>query len=110
MIMERVKEVQDILEFKQNTIYTKQATLRLTTRDDDISMNMLRIIYRQHDISWVKQLPDAYIIEQKEKPTDDLLFDLASKTPTYFVEKNLVDLEISHDILLNKSVEKVASK
>ena len=56
-------------------------------------MNMLCTLCRQHGISCRKQLPAAYIIEKKEKSTDDLLFDLASKNipmPTYFVKVLLI--------------------
>ena len=77
MITERVKYGKETIEFKQDKIYLERATLRLTTRDNGISMNMLLKMYRQHSISWIKNLPDAYIIEKKIKSADDLLFDLA---------------------------------
>ena len=84
------EEGQETIEFKRDRIYIERATLRLTTRNNVISMNMLCTLSRQHGISWRKNLIDSYIIEKKSKSTDDLLFDLASKnipTPTYFVKK-----------------------
>ena len=74
---------------------------------------MLRTLRRQHDTTWRKQLPAAYIGEKIEKSTDNLLFDSESKnipTPNYFVKKNPIDLAMAHDISLNKSVEKGVSK
>ena len=64
-------------------------------------MNMLRTLRRQHDTTWRKQLPAAYIGEKIEKSTDNLLFDSESKnipTPNYFVKKNPIDLAMAHDI------------
>ena len=60
-----------------------------------------------------KNIPAAYTIEKRGKSTDDLLFDLASQnipTPTYFVKIYIIDLEMAHDISLNKQVEKGVSK
>ena len=51
MIMERVKEGQETIEFKWGKFYTKQETLRLTTRDNDISINVIRTLCRQHKSS-----------------------------------------------------------
>ena len=88
IITERVKDGKEAIELKQDTIYTKRATLRFTTKDNGISMNMLSTVWKQNEIAWIKQLPDEYIIEKEAKSTDDLLFDLASRnipTRIYFV-------------------------
>ena len=51
MIMIRMKEVQETIELKSDTIHIEQATLKLTTRDNGISIHMLRTIFRQNNIS-----------------------------------------------------------
>ena len=55
MIMIRMKEVQETIELKSDTIHIEQATLKLTTRDNGISIHMLRTICRQNNISWGKR-------------------------------------------------------
>ena len=68
MIMEEVKEVQETIEFKQDTIYIERATLILTTRENRLSMNILRTNFREHNISWIKIVElHTYLIKSKNQ-------------------------------------------
>ena len=64
-------------------------------------------------MSWRKEIPDTYKVEDRPKTTDDLLSDLRMNnidTPTHFVKKNLIDLATKHGKPLNKTVEKGVAK
>ena len=66
MITKSQKEGQEKIEFKLDTIYIERATIRLTPKENGISMNMLCTLFRQHIISWRKQLPSEYTIEKRQ--------------------------------------------
>jgi hypothetical protein len=101
------------LTVSSNTYFINKDDLRLTTRDNPISMDMLRYLCRQNGVSWRKEIPDTYKVENKPKTTDDLLSDLKTNNidaPTHFVKKNLIDLATKHGIPVNKTVEKGVAK
>ena len=101
------------LNIYSNTYFINKDDLRLATRDNSILMDMLRHLCRQNGVSWRKEIPDTYKVEDKLNTTDDLLLDLKTNNldaPTHFVKKNLIDFATKHGIPVNKTVEKGAAK
>ena len=106
LLLPKIPQNENSIDFKRDVIYLNRATLRLTTRNNGISMDMLRALCRQHDVSWRKPTPVIYSIEQRSKSSDDLITDLIAKhipIPTHYVKKTLIDLAKNQDIPLKKS-------
>ena len=64
LLLPKIPQNENSIDFKCNVIHLNKATLRLTTRNNGISMDMLRALCRQHDVSWRKPTPVIYSIEQ----------------------------------------------
>ena len=110
MIIAKVPVDADIIN---GDIYINRATLKLTTRDNNISMNLVRALCRKYEISWQKEVHDTYKVEVKPKSTNNLVNDLNAKKipiPLHYVKKTLTDLAMTQDIPHTKSVEKGVAK
>ena len=99
--------------YNRETIYLNRATCRLTTRDNDISMDTLRALCRKHGVSWRKAIPTTYFAKEEPKTSSELIHDLTAAVipiPPHFVKKNLVELATQHNIAVKKIVEKGVAK
>ena len=113
LILPKIPENENRINFKRDVIYLNRATLRMTTRNNDVSMDILRALCRRHDVSWRKEIPATYSIEQRSKSSDDLITDLVAKhipLPNHYVKKTLIDLARDQNIPLQKSIEKGVAK
>ena len=59
------------LTVSSNTYFINKDDLRLATKNNPISMNMLRYLCRQNGVSCRKEIPDTYKVEDKPNTTDD---------------------------------------
>lgn len=99
----------ETITVSKTTYYVDRDALRLTTKDNAITMDMVRYLCRVNDVPWRKKIPDTYKIETSNKTSDELMLDLKANgipLPTHFVKKNLVHLATKHSIPIKKTIEK----